>query len=67
MDKTCPRCYVNAQFDAGKGVAVRDCLSYCSNCGATIESIDYVHTCLGGNLCSSCWKTMKGESDVPRL
>lgn len=63
---SCPRCHTNALMSAGlRGVIVRDCLAYCSACGVMIESIDYVHTCLGGELCTACYARRK--SNVPTL
>lgn len=50
--KECPSC----SRRAAKSYCVRDCLAYCSQCHGVIESIDFVHTCRGGELCLSCWK-----------
>lgn len=59
--KVCLGCMHDERMKKGSGI-VRGCLAYCSNCRTVIQSIDYVHTCRGGELCLGCWiKAGKGE------
>lgn len=51
----CEGCKTDLAFSMGRAMIVRDCLSFCSKCGATIQSIDYAHTCKGGELCHRCF------------
>jgi len=51
----CPKCKYDKYLQEHGFASVRDMLDRCSKCGSRIMSIDYVHTCRGGDLCESCW------------
>jgi hypothetical protein len=46
-DSICPACRTGSFI-------VRDMLGRCSECHARVMSIDYLHTCCGGELCDAC-------------
>jgi hypothetical protein len=60
----CPRCFYDEGCALGGFGIARDCLAKCSDCGATVQSIDYLHTCKGGQLCAICWHQDKPGNAV---